>query len=66
VGHLWRVRLEMIPDLLFLVYASALGFTVIIGSAIFIDYAIQHQPCGSFQTLAVTWTYSRITGHVLS
>jgi hypothetical protein len=38
----WRIRREVIPDLLFLVYASAFGFTLIICSAIFIDYAIQH------------------------
>jgi len=42
MGRQWRVQREMIPDLLFFVYASALGFTVIIGSAVFIDYAIQH------------------------
>jgi hypothetical protein len=42
VARQQRIRREMIPDLLFFVYASALGFTVIIGSAIFIDYVIQH------------------------
>jgi hypothetical protein len=42
MGRQWRVQREMIPDLLFFVYASALGFTVIIASAIFIDFAIQH------------------------
>jgi hypothetical protein len=42
MGLQWRVRREMIPDLVFFLYASALGFTVIIASAIFIDYAIQH------------------------
>jgi hypothetical protein len=38
----WRVRIEIIPDLLFFAGVSILGFTGIIGSAIFIDYAIQH------------------------
>jgi hypothetical protein len=42
MGRPWRVRREVIPDLLFFVYAFALGFTLIIGSAIFIDYAMQH------------------------
>ena len=42
MGRQWRVRREMIPDLLYFAYASALGFAVIIGSTIFIDYAIQH------------------------
>ena len=42
MGRQWRVRPEMIPDLLFFAYVSALGFTVIAGLAIFIDYAIQH------------------------
>jgi hypothetical protein len=42
MGRQWRIRREMIPDLLFFVYASALGFTVILGSAILIDFAIQH------------------------
>jgi hypothetical protein len=40
MGCQWRVQREMIPDLLFFVYASALGFTVIAGTAIFIDYGI--------------------------
>ena len=38
----WRVRIELIPDLLFFARVSVLGFTVIIGSAIFIDYVIHH------------------------
>ncbi len=38
----WRVRREMIPDLLFFAYASILGFTAIIGFAILLDYAIHH------------------------
>ena len=42
MGRQWRIRREMIPDLLFFVYASALRFTVILGSAILIDFAIQH------------------------
>jgi hypothetical protein len=37
----WRVRIELIPDLLFFAGVSVLGFTVI-SSAIFIDYAIHH------------------------
>jgi hypothetical protein len=38
----WRVRVELIPDLLFFACVSVLGFTVIVSSAIFIDYAIHH------------------------
>jgi hypothetical protein len=33
---------ELIPDLLFFARVSVLGLTVIISSAIFIDYAIHH------------------------
>jgi hypothetical protein len=40
MGRQWRVRREMIPDLLFFVHASALGFTVTAGTAIFIDFVI--------------------------
>jgi hypothetical protein len=39
----WR-RIELISDLLFFAYVSVLGMTVIIGSTIFIDYTIHHQP----------------------
>jgi hypothetical protein len=42
MGRQWRVPREMIPELLFFVYASTIGFAVIIGSANFIDHAIQH------------------------
>jgi hypothetical protein len=42
MGRQWRVRRETIPDLLFFLYVSTLGFTAIAGMAIFIDYAIQH------------------------
>ena len=38
----WRERVELIPDLLFFAGVSVLGFTSIIGSAIFIDYVIRH------------------------
>jgi hypothetical protein len=38
----WRAQIELIPDLLFLAGVSVLGFTGIIGSAIFIDYVIHH------------------------
>jgi len=38
----WRERVELVPDLLFFAVISVLGFTVIISSAIFIDYAIHH------------------------
>ena len=37
-----RVRIELIPDLLFFARVFVLGFMVIIGSAVFIDYAIRH------------------------
>jgi hypothetical protein len=37
-----RVRIELIPDLLFFARVSVLGFTVIMATAIFIDYAIRH------------------------
>jgi hypothetical protein len=38
----WRERIEFIPDLLFFAGVSVLGFTSIIGSAIFIEYVIHH------------------------
>jgi hypothetical protein len=38
----WRERVELVPELLFLAGISVLRFTVIISSAIFIDYAIHH------------------------
>jgi hypothetical protein len=38
----WRERIEFIPDLLFFVGVSVLGFTSIVGSAIFIEYVIYH------------------------
>jgi hypothetical protein len=38
----WRERVELVPDLLFFAGISVVGFTVIISSAIFIDYAIHH------------------------
>jgi hypothetical protein len=38
----WRERIQLIPDLLFLAGVSVLGFTGIVGSAIFIDYVIHH------------------------
>jgi hypothetical protein len=38
----WRERIPLIPDLLFFAGVSALGFTGIVGSAIFIDYVIHH------------------------
>ncbi|MFY9731712.1 MAG: hypothetical protein WAK24_13990 [Candidatus Acidiferrales bacterium] len=37
-----RVRIELIPDLLFFARVFVLGFMVIIVSAFFIDYAIRH------------------------
>jgi hypothetical protein len=38
----WRERIEFIPDLLSFAGVSVLGFTSIIGSAIFIEYVIHH------------------------
>jgi hypothetical protein len=38
----WRERIDSIADLLFFAGVSLLGFTGIISSAIFIDYAIHH------------------------
>jgi hypothetical protein len=38
----WRERVELIPDLLLFAGVSVLGFTGIVGSAIFIDYVIHH------------------------
>jgi hypothetical protein len=37
-----RERIQLIPDLLFFAGVSLLGFTGIVGSAIFIDYVIHH------------------------
>jgi hypothetical protein len=37
-----RVRIDLIPDLLFFARITVLGFMVMIGSAVFIDYAIRH------------------------
>jgi hypothetical protein len=45
----WRERIQLVPDLLFFAGVSILGFTGIVGSAIFIDYV--DSPLTLFQRL---------------